>query len=246
MVEPEVRAVLDQLQVVVGVDGAAAVADDDACEVDALLLEDALLFETPRLGWGGGMGRDRDAGAAVCAGDGTQDAFHARGDSRPVGGALQDPRSYAGSADPLLDLPNEEVDHGFGSAQDGAGPTEVEVHRDLVVRVDPGRRDDVDLGNLRGDRRDARDVAAQADDGQVDERVDPVRLQLPQLGNGTRLLCGLVPLVGRLLDLGAQHEDVLVHQGATEATAIDRAEDRVDLGHLLPSPLCTAARPGRS
>ena len=36
VIEAEVRAVLDQAQVVVGVDGAAAVADDDPGEVDTL------------------------------------------------------------------------------------------------------------------------------------------------------------------------------------------------------------------
>ena len=72
----------------------------------------------------------------------------------PVGGALQDSGPHTGLADPLADLPDEEVHHGLGSAQDGARAPEVEVHRDLVVGVDAGRHDDVDLGHLLGDRRD--------------------------------------------------------------------------------------------
>ena len=65
VVEAEVRAVVDQAQVVVGVDRAAAVADDHPCEVDAFLLEDALLFEAPRLGWRRRVRGDGHPGGAV-------------------------------------------------------------------------------------------------------------------------------------------------------------------------------------
>ena len=70
---------------------------------------------------------------------------------------------------------------GSGPPRIGPGSPEVEVHRDFVVGVDTGRHDDVDLGNLLRDRRDPRDVATQPDHGEVDERVDPVLLELAQL-----------------------------------------------------------------
>ena len=69
----------------------------------------------------------------------------------------------------------------------------------------------------------------------------PCALSSRSFVNGAGLLGRLVPLVRRLLDLGAQHEDVLVHQGAPEAAAVDRSSHRVDLGHRLPS-LLPAAR----
>ena len=132
---------------------------------------------------------------------------------------LRMPARTAGLADALADLADEDVDHRLGPAENGPRTLEVEVHRDFVVGVDTGGHDDVDLRHLFGDGRHPRDVATQSDHGEVDQRVDPVVLELAQLRHGAGLLGRLVPLLRRLLDLGAQHEDVLVHQGAPEVTS---------------------------
>ena len=138
----------------------------------------------------------------------------------------------------------EEVHHWLGPPEDGARPAEVEVHRYLVVGVDPGCHDDVDVGDLLGDRRDTGDVPSQADHREVDQGADPVGLELLQFGHGTRLLGGFVPFCCGLLDLGAQHEDVLVHEGLAEEAAVHRSSHRVDLGHRHPLPTRRWARAG--
>ena len=135
---------------------------------------------------------------------------------------------------PFPDLPDEEVHHRLRPPQDGARPAEVEVHRHVVVGVHAGCSDHVDLGDRPRDLHDARYVAAQTDDGEVDERVDPVLLELPELFGGPGHLGGLVPLLRRLFDLRTQHEDVLVHQGAAQLRRVDRSAHRVDLGHRPP------------
>ena len=159
VVEAEEGAFGRQRQVVVRVEGAPAVADDDAGEVDAFLGEDPLLLEAPRL-WGSRrVGADRHPGGAVGAGHRTQHAFHAGSEPRSVGGALEDSGADPGITDALADLADEEVDHRLLAAEHRARTPEVEVHRDLVVGVDARGHDDVDLGHLRRDRRDARDGA---------------------------------------------------------------------------------------
>ena len=65
----------------------------------------------------------------------------------------------------------------------------------------------------------------------------PWALSSRSFAHGSVLLRRLVPLVRRLLDLGAQHEDVLVHQGASEPGPVDRSPHGVDLGHRLPLPV---------
>ena len=112
----------------------------------------------------------------------------------------------------------------------------MEVHRDLVVGVDARGHDDIDLGHLRRDRRDARDGATQAHDGEVDQRVDTVTLEVPESGHGALPFRLLVPFVSSFLDLRAEHEDVLVHEGGAEPVALDRSEHGVDLPHRSPLP----------
>ena len=90
---------------------------------------------------------------------------------------------------------------------------------------------------------DAGNVATQSDHRQVDERVDPLPLELPQLGHGTCLLRLFVPLVGGLLDLGAQDEDVLVHEGPSQCLSLHRPSHGVDLGH--PPPFLCSCAPDR-
>ena len=152
---------------------------------------------------------------------------------------------------PLSPMPSrisadEEVHHGLGTAQDGPRTPEVEVHRDLVVGVDAGRDDDIDLGHLGRDVRNPGDVPAQSDDRKVDQGVDPVLLELAQLRDGASPLGRLVPFVCGLLDLRAEDEDVLVHERAAKKASIDRSSHGVDLRHRFPLPACPLAWRGRS
>ena len=95
-----------------------------------------------------------EIGTPVCAvrlGDGPQHPLDARRDARFVGGALEDRGLDAGVGDAVLDVADEHVDHGLRAAERGAGPAVVEVHRHVVVGVEAGGDDDVELGR-RGDR----------------------------------------------------------------------------------------------
>src|SRR5207245_10757511 len=102
--------------------------------------------------------------------DRAQDSLDVARHALPVDRALEHPRTDAIRArDALGDVPHEHVDHRLRPADDG--PTEAEVPRDLVVGIDTRGDDDVDV-DLLGDAHDARDITAQADDGQVDDCVE--------------------------------------------------------------------------
>ena len=219
--------------VVPGVECPARVADDHLAEVDALLGQDPLLLEPPRLGRGGRVGGDRRPGLPVRLGHRPQHPLDTRGDSGPVGRALEDAGPNPGIADALTDLPDEQLGHRLRTAEDGARSPEMEEHRHVVVRIDAGGGDDVDVGDQLGHGDDAGDEASEADDGQVDDGVDPPVLQLPQTLHGDGLRTLLVPFRRRLLDFGAEHEDVLVHEGRSEVAPLDRPPHRIDAGHPL-------------
>ena len=107
----------------------------------------------------------------------------------------------------------------------------MEVHGDLVVGVDAGSDHDVDLGDLLGHGHDPGDVPAEADHRQVHDGVDPAGLQLPEAADRGLLGMLLVPLLGGLLDLRAEDEDVLVHEGLTQVGTLDPAQDGGDDRH---------------
>ena len=70
----------------------------------------------------------------------------------------------------------------------------------------------------------------------VDFRLTPIALTLEAvITTGVVDPTSVVPAEGIvLLDFGAQDEDVLVHQGRAEASAVDRSPHRVDLSHPHP------------
>ena len=74
---------------------------------------------------------------------------------------------------------------GLRAVEQRARAEEVEVHRHVVVGVDAGGDDDVDVGG-RGDPGDAGDVAAQADHGEVDDGVHAAGLELVEPGDRRR------------------------------------------------------------
>ncbi len=59
----------------------------------------------------------------------------------------------------------------------------MEVERNVVIGVDAGGDDDVHFSSL-GDALDARNVAAQADHGEIDDRMNAVRSKFVQAGDG--------------------------------------------------------------
>ncbi len=85
----------------------------------------------------------------------------------------------------------------------------------------------------RGDARDARDVAAEPDHGQVDDAVDAPGLELVEavdrIGLPLRLVAHDVGVVA--VDLGGEHEDVFVHQRHSEVGGVDGSSDGIELRH---------------
>ena len=106
----------------------------------------------------------------------------------------------------------------------------MEEHRHVVVGVDPGGHDDLQLG-LRGHPLDAGNVAAQADHGRVDDGVHPDGFECVELVDGVGLPGSLVTPTLRVVrdDFRRQHEDVLVHQHDTQVPGCDRAPHGLDL-----------------
>ena len=164
-------------------------------------------------------------------GNGAQHPFHSGRDARLVRGALEDRRLDVGVGDALSDVTHEHVDHHLGPLEDRARAAEVEVVRHVVVRVEPGRGDDVDV-DLLVDLLDPRDVAPEPDDGEVDDGVDALRLEVSEASDGVVDALLLVPalrIVGH--DLGAQDEHMLVHEHAAEARGVDGTANGLDGGH---------------
>jgi len=170
-----------------------------------------------------------EIGTPVRLGDRPQHPLDTRGDAGFVGRALKDRRLDAGAGDAFLDVPNEQLRHRLGAVKHGARPGEVEVHRHVVVGVHPGGNDNVELGG----RRDARDVSAKPDDGEIDDAVHAARLQLVEATDRIGLATGfLTPDLGIVLhNLGRQHEYMLVHQRDAQVGRVDCAPRSVQLCH---------------
>ena len=104
------------------------------------------------------------------------------------------------------------------------GTLVVEPERDVVIGVETGRDNDVQVGG-RGDPGDARDVAAQPDHGEVDDGVDAARLQLVEpldrIGHPFVFVAPCFRIVHR--DLGGHDEHVLVHQRDADISGSDRS-----------------------
>ena len=139
-----------------------------------------------------------------------------------VGGALEDGGLDPRVRDALGDVPDEEGDHRVGVGLE-EHPSVVEEERDVAVRVQARRRDDVQLG-LLGHPLHPREVAPEPDHRGVDDRLDPPPVQLVQLLDavGDAFLDVPVGLAIVLEDLRVQDEHVLVHEGGAEVGGVHR------------------------
>ena len=191
----------------------AAVADDDATQVDALLGEDRLLQLAGAAG-GPGVGRDRHAGGLLGAGGGAQDVVDHRGHAGGVGRALDDGGLHATGADALRDVADEQLGHCVHA-----------VGAEVALRHPPdaGGDDDVHL-RAAGHRGDQVDVAAEIDGGQVDEAANAPAVEVGQLALGDVEDGVAIPEVGPvLLHAGRARDDVLVHQRRSQLGRVHRS-----------------------
>lgn len=203
--------------------------DDDPSEIDTLLPEDRLLFE-PTPSRRVGMGRDRGARLPVGVRHRAQYPLHPGRHAGPVGRALENRGLDAGVRDALGQVADEELAEELGTVDQLPGPPEPEEHRHVVIGVEAGRDDDVDLDLLRH-LQDAGDVAAQAQHGQVDDRADAAGGDVVELLHRVVDAGSLVPPARVVrLHLVVENEDVLVHQRHAEFVGRDRAEDGLDGG----------------
>ena len=149
-----------------------------------------------------------------------------------VGSAFEDRGLDTGVGDALLDVTDEQVGHDLGPVQRRTRAEVVETERHVGVGVDAGRDDDVEIGG-RGDSRDPRDVAAESDDGEIDDGVDASCLQLVEPRDRARLPRGVLTPRFRVVlhDFRRHDEDVFVHQRHTEIVGVDRAPRRIHFWH---------------
>src|SRR5262245_5202938 len=109
-VHPDRAPALHQAAQIAEVLAVAAVADDDAAEIDAFLREDRLL-QLARASGGPGVRGDGHAGSLLGPRRRAQDVVDHRRDAGSVGGALDDGRLDAAHADALRDVADEQVGH---------------------------------------------------------------------------------------------------------------------------------------
>ncbi len=172
--------------------------------------------------------------------DRPQHPLDAGGDTGFVGGALEDSRLDAGICDAVGDVTDEHVGHDLRAVEQRPRSAQGEGQRDVVVGVQAGGDDDVDVGG-RSDTGDAGNVAPEPYHRQVDDAVHSARFQLVEPLDRVGLAFGLVsPGVGIVTcDLGVQHEDVLVHQRHTEVGGVDGSSCGVELRHSADARLPT-------
>ena len=173
---------------------------------------------------GVGVHHHRRAGLDGGVGDAPEDARDVADDPVVLDRALQERGPDAGVVDALAQLAHEPAgDH-------VVGPSGQEVGQ-LEEGVDAGGDDEVDVH--RGvDALDARDVAAQAEHGGIDDRLDPTgacdRQLLDRVGDADILVPirrGAPYMPEVLQRLGAHDEDVLVGERHPEAAGVDGAAD---------------------
>src|SRR5699024_3116236 len=93
-------------------------------------------------------------------------------------GALEEAGTHTGVGDALREVLEGELGERLRDIEEQPRPGVVELEGDLVVRVQAGRDDDVDIHLLR-DALDAGEIAPQPEDRWVEDRVDPERGELP-------------------------------------------------------------------
>ena len=153
-VAPDGGSAVHHLAQVVEVVGVPGVPDDDLGQVDPVGL---VQVEGEPAGLVGRVGvhGDRDAGLDVGGRDGVLDARLVGGQAPLLDDALEERRLDPGAADPLADVLEEHLHHRLVPAEQGVRAAVVQVVRELVEGVEPGRDDDVevDLGVDPGDAR---------------------------------------------------------------------------------------------
>src|SRR5215510_2201994 len=112
------------------------------------------------------MCRDRNSGSLVCLSYSSKNTFDTGGDALQIGGAFQHSGFDASVGDSFLDIFDEHVYHRLITAENGTRPLIVKVKRNIVVGIDAGGDNDVEIG-LRCYSLYSRNVSSESDDGEI-------------------------------------------------------------------------------
>ena len=228
-VHPDGGARVHELAQVVEVLGVAAVPDHEPVRGDAALGEEReLVAAVARRGVR--VGGDRDAGTPVRGRGRLHHASHVGGEPLAVGDDLEHPGPHAGAGDADLDVAEEQLHQRVRAPDEPAGAVGLEVRRQRVGRVVARRGDQVHPGAL-GHPAHPRDVAAETEDRQVDDRADPEVPQPFEPRDGGLDRDVLAPLgMGEVeVELRVSDEHVLVDERRAEGTRGHRPPERLDL-----------------
>jgi hypothetical protein len=199
-------------------------------EIDVFLLQHVQHLQ-PGLVVHIGVHGDRCTRFAMSRGNSAHHAFHTRCHAGRIDGALEERRAHTGVGDAFGEVFDEHADHRVRHVEQGPRSLKVQVQRHVVVRVDPGGHNDVDVGPLV-DPLHAGNIASETDHGGIDDRVDAGLVQGVQLGDRVGDSGVLVPQLRIVLaDLLTEHEDVLVHEHAAEVGGVDGSAHGGDFDH---------------
>src|SRR5699024_9767662 len=134
--------------------------DHDLAEVGTFLGKYALCDHT-RTGCRMSMDRDRHASLGLSLAYGAHHPFHSRRQSGFFDGAFEERGFDAGVRDAFADILDEQLHHRLGDIEQQPRARVMELERDVVIRVNPGCRNDVDI-DLLVDSYDAWQVPSQS------------------------------------------------------------------------------------
>src|SRR3954452_13539461 len=233
-VELDVRASLDDRQVVVEERVRIGVTDDDASGIDSLLLEDGELRE-PDIREHAVCG-DREPGPNGGAGGCTVDALFGRAHPRFVRADLaDDPGANARLPHPGLDLGDQLMrEIVYGPAVDPS-------LRRVVGRPVPAAAHHYVETSGRRDITKPQRVTPDARKCEVDEATSAGRAIASELLDDDGLVAGQLPVVPARLDMPQRDLGVLVRQREPKRVGVDRTEDGLDVRH---GPRCYAVATG--
>ena len=228
-VHPDGGAGVHELTQVVEVLGVAAVPDHDPVRGDAACGEERELVAAVarrRVRVGG----DGNAGTPVRGRRCLHHSLHVRGEALVIGDDLEHPGPHAGAGDAELDVADEQLQQGVGATDEPTGAVGLEVRRQRVGRVVARRGDQLHPGAL-GHPAHPRDVAAETEHREVDDRADPEVPQPFEPSDGGLDRDVLAPLgVGKVeVELRVADEHVLVDERRAQRTRGHRPPERLDL-----------------
>ena len=233
-VELDVRAALDDREVVIEDRVRVGVADDDARRVGALLLEDPELGEP-----------DRDSTPWVVMASPVRRA--ARAAARWTRSSAGETHGLSVPISPMIPgrtpvpHPVGRLAHQLVGEVVDRAPVDARLGRVVGRPVPAAAHDDVQAAGARRGRRSQAGSRPTPGSVRSTSAAPAGRPEACQLLEDDRLVAGQLPVVPAARDVPQRDLGVLVRQGEAEVVRVDRAEDGLDVGH---GPRCYAVGTG--